>query len=274
VPPGGAAASMTRLAIVGGGPGGLFAAYLLEQYCADLCDVTLFEAGPRLGGKISTKQFSTASVRYEAGVAEIYDYSQFCSDPLQELITRLGLSTVPMAGPAVILGDAILRNDRDIKRHFGSKTLKAVHDFHQRCYELCSPADYYEGNSLDDNRHPWAGKTFRQVLDAIPDETARKYVEVAARSDVATEPHRTNALNGPKTTLMADPRYLRLYSTEGGIERLTDNLQDRLTAEVRLESPVVRLARNDDGTYRLTVRRLGCFEEHDFDLVILALPNY
>ena len=44
---------MTRIAIVGGGPGGLLTAYLLETFCADLCEITLFEAGPRLGGYLA-----------------------------------------------------------------------------------------------------------------------------------------------------------------------------------------------------------------------------
>src|SRR5436853_490270 len=109
---------MTRIAIVGGGPGGLFATHLLEEFCADLCEVTLFEASARLGGKILTEQFATAPVRYEAGVAEVYDYSHFGPDPLRELIAKLGLATVPMEGPAVILGDAILRNDQDIRKQF------------------------------------------------------------------------------------------------------------------------------------------------------------
>jgi protoporphyrinogen oxidase len=50
---------MTRVAIVGGGPGGLLTAYLLKEQCSNLCEVTLFEAGPRLGGKVRTEQFTT-----------------------------------------------------------------------------------------------------------------------------------------------------------------------------------------------------------------------
>jgi monoamine oxidase/SAM-dependent methyltransferase len=264
---------MTRIAIVGGGPGGLFTAYLLERYCSDLCQVTLFEAGPRLGGKVCTKQFTRAPALYEAGVAELYDYSHFGPDPIKQLIKQFGLATVPMSGPTVILGDAILRDDDDILRHFGPRTLRALEAFDQRCLELCCPADYYEGCVQDDNRHPWAGKTFREVLDEIPDETARKYIEVAVRSDVATEPHLTNALNGLKNVLMDDPRYLRLYSIQGGIERLIDKLKEQIKSQVFLESPVVRLARAEGG-YRLTTRRQGRFQEHDFDYVVLALPNY
>src|SRR3954465_7238624 len=85
----------SRIAVVGGGPGGLFTSYLLEEYCGDLCEVTLFEAGPRLGGKVLTRHSATAPVLYEAGVAELYDYSRSGPDPLRELVEKLGLSTVP-----------------------------------------------------------------------------------------------------------------------------------------------------------------------------------
>src|SRR5271168_5188530 len=120
---------MMRVAIVGGGPGGLFTAYLLKEFCADLCEVTLFEAGPRLGGKVVTEQFKTAPVTYEAGVAELYDYSHFGPDPVKQLVEKLGLSTVRMTGPTVILGNAILRNHRDIRRHFGAATVRALQAF-------------------------------------------------------------------------------------------------------------------------------------------------
>src|SRR5882762_9586314 len=122
---------MMRIAIVGGGPGGLLTSYLLKEYCAGLCELTLFEAGPRLGGKVVTEQFKAAPVPYEAGVAELYDYSHFGPDPVKQLIKKLGLTTVRMNGPTVILGDVILRNNRDIRRHFGTKTLEALQAFHQ-----------------------------------------------------------------------------------------------------------------------------------------------
>src|SRR5205807_7062046 len=83
----------------------------------------------------------------------------------------------------------------------------------------------------------------------------------------------TSALNGLKNVLMDHPDYLRLYSIEGGIERLMDGVAKRIRCPILLESPVTRVAKNADGTYRLTARRQGRFEEHDFDLVVLALPD-
>jgi SAM-dependent methyltransferase len=265
---------MTRVGIVGGGPGGLFTASLLEEFCGDLCRITLIEAGPRLGGKVRSQRFATAPVLYEAGVAELYDYSHLGPDPLKQLVDKLGLATTPMTGPAVILGNTILRDARDLRRQFGPAALHALKSFQCKCRDLCAPAQYYEGHWQDDNCHPWADKTFREVLDEISDPMARKYVEVAVRSDVASEPHVTSALNGLKNVLMDDPAYLRLYSIEGGIQRLVDSLAAGLASRVILESPAVRVAKNADHSYRVTIRREGRFEEHDFDMVVLALPNY
>jgi ubiquinone/menaquinone biosynthesis C-methylase UbiE len=263
-----------RIAVVGGGPGGLFTSYLLNEFCGDLCQVTLFEAGTRLGGKVVTTQFVTAPVIYEAGVAELYDYSRTGPDPLKRLVQKMGLTAVPMDGQTVIMRDAILKTSRDIRRHFGEETLHAIRSFQQRCRDMCSPAEYYEGHPHDDNRHPWANKTFADVLDEIPDENARKYIAVAARSDLATEPGLTSALNGLKNVLMDDAHYLRLYSIEGGIELLIDGLKQRINADVRLQSPVVSISRDPDGTYRLGARCKGIDEDHTFDMVVLALPNY
>ena len=266
---------MTRIAIIGGGPGGLFAAHLLEEYCPGMSEVTLFEASPRVGGKVLTQRFQSAPVLYEAGVAELYDYSHLGPDPVRQLVDKLGLKTVPMEGPAVVFDGHVVNGYRDLRRHFGKPAEQALRAFHEQCRALCTPADYYEGHWQDDNEHPWNDKTFRDVLDAIPDEAARKYVEVAARSDIATEAHLTSALNGLKNVLMDDPRYLRLYSIVGGIQQLVDGLAKRLRATaIHTSSPVVRIARKQGDGYRLTVRRAGRDETHDFDLVMAAVPNY
>ena len=85
-------------------------ARLLERFSVGLFDVTLFEATPRLGGKVLTQRFDTIPAIYEAGVAELYDYSDIGLDPLKTLVQDLGLKSVPMHGHAVVLGDEILRS--------------------------------------------------------------------------------------------------------------------------------------------------------------------
>ena len=101
---------MLDLAIVGGGPGGLMSAWYLKKKLGDLCRVTIYEASDRLGGKIVTRKFDSSPAMYEAGVAEIYDYSMIGPDPLRELIQHFGLQTIPMDAEQVML-DGELLND-------------------------------------------------------------------------------------------------------------------------------------------------------------------
>jgi len=162
--------------------------HLFERFSAGLFDVTLFEATLRLGGKVLTQRFDTIPAIYEAGVAELYDYSDIGLDPLKTLVQDLGLKAVPMHGHAVVLGD-------------------------------------------------------------------ERYVEAAVRSDTATEPHLTSALNGLKNVLMDDPRYMRLYSIEGGIEKVVEGIVCGLKqTEIVRESRLLAIGRAPGGRYRLRLR--------------------
>jgi len=87
---------MLDLAIVGGGPGGLMSAWYLKRKLGNLCRVTIFEASDRLGGKVLTGRFDSTPAIYEAGVAELYDYSMTGPDPLREMVQYFGLQTIPM----------------------------------------------------------------------------------------------------------------------------------------------------------------------------------
>ena len=117
---------MTEIAIIGGGPGGLISAHLLERKCKDSCELTLFEATDRIGGKILTQRFDSAPVLYEAGVAEVYDYELIGPDPLRQLIANLGLKTTPIEGGTVVLNGKLLRNDDELRLHCGEATLRSI----------------------------------------------------------------------------------------------------------------------------------------------------
>lgn len=92
-------------------------------------------------------------------------------------------------------------------------------------------------------------------------------------SDLATEPHLTNGLNGLKNFLMDVPGYLRLYSVEGGNQRVTDLLRRQLNStHIEINAPVTRVERNADG-YRVSFRRADAIEREDFDAVFIALPH-
>jgi monoamine oxidase len=265
--------SSTKIAIIGGGPGGLLTAYLLNQRTTRACEITIFEAGHRLGGKIATGTFKTAPITYEAGAAELYDYSQTGPDPLAELISKLGLSRRPMCGHTVILGDAILKTDQDVRQHLGEKTLSAIKDFTRKAKSLISPAEYYESDWRTDNQDPLAKQTFAQLLQTVPDAAARKYIEVSIHSDLATEPHRTNAVYGLQNYLMNEPGYMSLYSIDGGIERLVHELTRRVKAKIALGHRITKVERGNGESLRVHSRHQGESRSDEFDFVVCALPN-
>lgn len=265
---------MKRIAIVGGGPGGLVTAHYLDEVLAAPFRATLFEATPRVGGKILTRSFNKGKILYEAGVAELYNYSAQGLDPLRQLIDEFNLPTVEMAGPTVVLGDQIITSPKDFANTFGPDAATCLKDFYAKAMSNISPQDYFDDDWEGDNAHPWATQSLRSVLDAIPNDVVRHYVETAIRSDVASEPHLTNALNGLKNIVMEDPRYMTVYSIVGGIERLVTKLRHAIAADIRLSTTVQSARQTSVGTWVLTTRSGGRTEEHEFDIVIFALPNY
>jgi monoamine oxidase/SAM-dependent methyltransferase len=262
-----------RVGIIGGGPGGLFTAYLLDRKSPTQLQSKIFEASNRVGGKLLTAHFECGSVPYEAGAAELYGYFQVGPDPLYNLVKSFDLSTKDMSGRTVVLDGHILGSPEDIKRHFGNKTWSAIREFYKRGRKSISPLAYYDSCWPDDNNHPWARRTFQSILDKVPDRHARRYLKVAVHSDLATEPHNTSALFGVENALMEHKEYVRLYSLEGGIERLTQALVANTTAQIALNSPVVRVKKNQFSTYNIYYRKRDNILSEEFDAVVVALPN-
>ena len=264
---------MIRVGIIGGGPGGLMTAHLLERKFGTFCRVTLLEATDRVGGKVRTVRFDAAPAFYEAGVAECYAYDAIGHDPLRLLISELGLTTVATHSSAVVLNGALLRDDEDIRRHCGERTLRAIEDFRQQAASLLPLASWYRGFTPRDNAHPWARRTCEEILDQIPDPVARQYLKIGAHSDMATEPHQTNGLIGLRNVLKSVTGYGAQYTIEGGMEMFPRRLAASL-ADTRIElgAPVERVSRNADGSYSLRFRRDRCLVQQDFDAIVVALP--
>jgi protoporphyrinogen oxidase len=265
--------NLFKIAIIGGGPGGLATAYMLQRHGIP-CDITILEASPRLGGKIRTLQFEAAPVLYEGGAAELYDYSHMGPDPLRAIVDEFGLKTRPMRGTTVVMGDALLKTEADIRAHFGPMTCDALRQFSARARQLISPQQYYESDWQDDNADSLSRQRLTDLLATVPDEAARKYISVAIHSDLATEPHQTSAMYGLENYLMNEPGYMRLYTIDGGIERLTHELISRVKARVRLNHRVVRVERTADEQYRVVAcnRGEGVIAQ-DYDFVVVAVPN-
>lgn len=266
---------MIEIGIVGGGPGGLMAAWYLKKKMTGLCRVTLFEASDRLGGKIMTRRFDKAPAVYEAGVAEIYDYSRTGPDPLRELITNVcGLTITPIDGEAAAMDGVFLDTLDDVRARYGAATARAVEEFRAHCAGMMTPFTYYEGAGKDDNGHPWMDVTARKLLDdLIADPKAREYIRVMSRSDIASELHLTNGLNALKNFLMDIDGYIDLYSIDRGIERFIDKLAGLHDADIEFGSRINRVRRDETGGYLLDIERGMARETRRFDIVLMCLPH-
>jgi len=265
---------MINLAIVGGGPGGLMSAWYLKKKLGPLCRISLFEASDRLGGKILTRKFDSAPAMYEAGVAEIYDYSMTGPDPLRELIQHFGLQTVPMDAEQVQIDGELLDDVPGMRRKYGAETANTIADFRKLCASMVSPIEYYEGIGAHDNEHPWAFRTAEDVLDeVIADPVAKRFIKVMARSDIATESHNTNGLNALKNYVMDVEGYIGLYSIQNGNEQLIHSLQTEIDAEINLNHRVLKVGKTDAGKYAIEMVNGKGPVTREFDLVVMCLPH-
>ncbi|MDQ0395445.1 FAD-dependent oxidoreductase [Labrys monachus] len=262
-----------NVAIIGGGPGGLFTAWHLAAKVGNACKITIYEASERLGGKIITGEFAGVGP-YEIGVAEIYDYSALGPDPLRDLIEKeLGLEIKHIAGGACVLDDKVLESYKDLKENFGDETFESVEAFKKRCTELLSRPDFYSSARNVDNRHAWSRVSAEEVIATeIPDEMARRYVRIMAHSDVAAPPHLTNGLTFLKNALMDSEGYMDVFSVVGGNEQIVDRLADELDADVQFNSSLKSVRPLFDGSLQLGMHVNGKPETVVADYVVLALP--
>ena len=263
-----------KIAVIGGGPGGLMVSYLLDKRASLGVDVTIYEATGRLGGKIVTSHaHCDPRIAFELGAAEFYDYSQLGPDPLRELIAELGLRTSPMRTGGAVFRDRVVRDLEDVRREFGQPTWKALRDFTKLARAEISPAEYYESDWRKDNEDPLARKRFDQYLEEVSDPIARDYIQTLTHSDVACETHQTSASYGLQNYLMDEPDYMQLYSIVGGNELLTRELALRTSAQVLLDHAVVSVEQMVGGLYRVTSRNNSAQHTDLYDFVVVALPN-
>ncbi len=260
-----------RIAIVGGGPGGLFTAWHLEHHASAPIDLTIFEATDRLGGKLVTPAFASAPVRYEAGAAELYDYESIGDDALRDLVRSLGLATFPLTGAAVRIDGRWIANLDDLARDFSPTDREQLVKFDAWARGAMTPREFYESGS-DHATDACPPGRFHSVLECIATSSVRRYVATMVHSDLATEPDSTTVAYGLQNYLMNDPDYMRLYRIAGGNEQIASTLARRLAATVRLGTRVTEVASRSDGRLDLVWQRGDLMERNTFDVVIVALP--
>ncbi|WP_119422092.1 FAD-dependent oxidoreductase [Desertibaculum subflavum] len=262
-----------RVAIIGGGLGGLFTAWHLAARAGLSCQITIYEANSRLGGQLETLKFAGVGP-YEAGVAEIYDYSRVGPDPLHDLIVKeLGLKIKYIRGGPCVLNGKIVLETNDLATLFSEKARDEAVAFRQRCMDLLSPESYYLAVAEEDNAHPWAQVRGSDLLEReFTDDVARRYIRAMAHSDVAADPHQTNGLTFLKNVLMDVEGYIDLCSVVGGNDQIVTRLAEELDAKMRLNANVTAVEPLADGTFRIEIQANGDEERAIADYVVAALP--
>jgi monoamine oxidase len=258
------------VAVIGGGPGGLFTSYILNQRLPQ-ARVTIFEATGRLAGKIKTDQFSDGTP-FEAGVAELYEYlGPGQKDGLRMLIEDdLHLHTVDMSAGTIVLGEEIIRDLDEFEEMHGKDARHQVDAFYKKCARHM-PLDHFATRWQPDNAHAWANKTFCECIeDEVSEPAAREYILTAIHSDLACEAHTCNGLNGIKNALMDNPKYMKLYHVVGGLSLIPQRLLELIHADIRLDTRVYGVSKNAENRYEVVTNN----GVHDFDCVIVCLPNH
>src|SRR5258708_639170 len=161
-----------------------------------------------------------------------------------------------------------------MRRKYGDRTADAIEAFRKLCTTMVSPIEYYEGVGAHDNEHPWAYLSCEELLDReVEDPTAKRFLKVMARSDLATESHNTNGLNALKNFVMDVDGYIGLYSIQNGNEQLIDCLRSEVDADIQLNHRVLKVGKTPSGRYQLNMMNGKGPESRDFDLVVMCLPH-
>jgi hypothetical protein len=189
------------------------------------------------------------------------------------LIAELGLPITRMEGHAILQGERVLSNLDDLRDHLGEAAVAQWRAWDGRASDLQTPQEFYRADHTCAADAALVTPPFVPFLDELTDPRARHLVSVFIHSDLATEPSATNLEYGTQNYLMNNPRYMRLYSIDGGNERLTQSLAARLDAEICLHHRVERVQRETTGSMTLTLHGPQGRTARTFDRVILALPH-
>jgi len=261
-----------RIAIIGGGFSGLFAAYMLERCLGTDIDTVVFERGERLGGRIATCELGDTGVIYDSGAAEFYDVPGGLSP--RAVIGLLGLTTREMtATPYFCFEGEVLRCEEDFHRVMGRTGVESLAGFWEIGTSLRKPSQFVAAGHPPDNHHPWLNRSFSEVLGMIEDEKARRFTRIQAHSDTATEPDLTTGLYGFDNLLIDHPNYVRgLFTIDGGNERLIEALAGGVSSGVLLSSEVREVASRRDGSYEIVFGQNGTTRRFVADFVLVTPP--
>ena len=264
-----------KVAVIGGGLAGLTAAYDLSRAGID---ADVFEASSRLGGRCYSDRNTFAGGQVIERGGELIDSNH---RSILQLARRLGLAVDDVVEAEAPGTDPWILFDGE---RYDTET--AVRDF-QPVYPVIRAQSRAVGNpsyrgataaarELDNlsvaewiERHIPGGQASR----------LGRYVRAALEENFAIEAENLSALIAVFTLSTSTRRELDVYGgsdqrfhVREGNDAIAMRLATALRRPVNLESPLVALARRDDGRCDVTVGRGSGLITDTYDRVILALP--
>ena len=272
------ASGQGRIAIVGGGIAGLNAALTLQD--AGISS-TVYEASNRVGGRMHSDTTSWLNGQTSEHCGELIDSGH---KTILRLANRFNLPTADLLG-------AEPNHSTDTDYFFGSyyTDAQAQADFNDVWNNLRK--DYIAaGYPTLYNSSTDAGKAldhmslYDWIESRVPGGHASpmgRLLDVAYNIEYGNVTAQQSSLNIVYLLgVQANPGNFKIFGASderyhivGGNERLPQAIAAALaTGTVQLNTAMSAIARNADGSFRLTLKGSGVTTQRDFDRVILAIP--
>jgi monoamine oxidase len=271
------AASPARVVVVGGGLGGLAAAWRLAQ---DGIAASLYEAAPRVGGRCWTERraFDGGQIAERGG--ELVDTAH---DEIIDLALTLGLAlddlhaATPKGTESVYWIGGRRYTEAEAAADFAKLWPALSRDSRRLGDDLPTFAKFTREQAAFDrtSARDWLATRVPGGLDSrLARLLANAYVEeLGAELDEISAVTVIDLLrDSPRDRVSPYEESDQRYHVRGGNDLLVQRMADTLGARIETGSRLVALARRADGGYRLAFARDGATRDVDADHVVLAMP--
>lgn len=292
-----------RIAILGGGISGLAAAHRLVELAPE-CRPVLFEAGPRLGGVVSTVHADGFQVEQSAD-----NFITTLPWGL-DLCKRLGLSNDLTGTNPAYRRTYVVRSGRLYRLPDGFLMMAPTRLWPLALTPILSPLgklraglEYFLPARRDEGDESMAGfvrrRLGREVFDRLVeplvsavyaadmeklsvDATLSRFRDMERQHGSLIRAMRQQMKQRPATAAESGARYSMFVTLRKGLSTLIDALASRLPVDtVRLNSPVQQIERHGDGWWvhlapgaDAPTRQAAGPEDLQFDAMIVATPSH
>lgn len=270
-----------RVAIVGGGIGGLTALHELSKYPSAV-EAHLFEAENRVGGRIRTVQTDGHNIdmgacyfhRYYDGFLHLVDELGYTERIVPYESGRSGFlldgKTVGLDTKGILGGLFTTRLTLDdvvslqrLKK--GNKTIVEEGNQALKAYAADSSINFMDVVGHFPTLQAGYCQPFSDFTSSLTPTVREKFIRPLLLNTLFTSPEMVNATVGK--SLFVDRHILQTF--EGGLETLSEGLYERHKESISLESPVLSVVKLPRGYGMMTSDGRGI---NEYDAVISAVP--